>query len=415
MEIQKEKNYGIELLRITAIIMVIFLHVLGQGGVYPYTGLAKVLESHPWNYRLAWLLETAGFGAVNLFALISGYVGVKSTYKTKRYLSLWCLVAFWGLVMVLLIDKLPVVFEKYNDFIKILIPNLKDNFETVVIDSDSYFSALFPVSNKQYWYFNAYTLTYLLSPILNKAMNNLEKSELKRVVIIIFLFPSILAAVNNSDLFVTGYGYSAIWLICLYIIGGYVRLHTNEKCVPKILCLLGFIASTLIAWGYRLFIDRLIVLNPKDELLPDYRSQFIQYTSPFILIGSVFLLLLFRQINIKFKVSKAIIGFISSTSFGIYIIHVQPVFWKYFMYLRFWKVGYYENTWQMFIHVLAAVFVIYITCVILEKIRQLLFKYTFFDKLIEITGNGIDKLFGILTKDKVIIHPASDNKNQNNK
>ena len=85
------------------------------------------------------------------------------------------------------------------------------------------------------------------------------------------------------------------------------------------------------------------------------------------------------------------------------------------MYLRFWKVGYYENTWQMFIHVLAAVLVIYITCVILEKIRQLLFRYTIFDKLIEITGNGIDKLFSILTKDKAITSPASNDNNLNNK
>ena len=69
MSLQKEKNYGIELLRIVAIVMVFFLHVLGQGGVYPYSGLAKVLETQLWNYRLSWLLETASYGAVDLSRL----------------------------------------------------------------------------------------------------------------------------------------------------------------------------------------------------------------------------------------------------------------------------------------------------------------------------------------------------------
>ncbi|MBO4356525.1 MAG: acyltransferase [Clostridia bacterium] len=401
MSLQKEKNYGIELLRIVAIVMVFFLHVLGQGGVYPYSGLAKVLETQPWNYRLSWLLETASYGAVDLFALISGYVGVKSTYKTKRFANLWLLVVFWGVTMVLLIDKLPVVFSKFNDFLGIFIPDVKlVEFGKVSITSDTYYSALFPLSNKQYWYFNAYALTYLLSPILNKALNTMEKADAKKIVIAIFLFPSILAAINNADLFVTGYGYSAIWLICLYVIGGYIRLHNEEKKIPKPICFLGYLLSTLCAWGYRLLIDRAIADHPENELLPSYRSQFIQYTSPFILLGAVFLLLLFKQIRIKHNFPKKLIGCFSSTSFGMYIIHVQPVFWQYFMYLRFWRAGYYDKTPQMLAHVVLAVILLYFTCFALEKLRQLIFKYSFIDKLTDMAGDGIDKLINLMISDK---------------
>ena len=62
-----ERNYGIDLFRIVSMIMVLVLHVLGQGhAIY-----AEVFSA---NFYTGWFLETAAYGAVNCFGLISGYL-----------------------------------------------------------------------------------------------------------------------------------------------------------------------------------------------------------------------------------------------------------------------------------------------------------------------------------------------------
>lgn len=66
--VNKERNYGIDMLRIVAMFMVIILHILGRGGI-----LDSVKTFSP-NYYIGWFMEIASFGAVNCYAIISGYV-----------------------------------------------------------------------------------------------------------------------------------------------------------------------------------------------------------------------------------------------------------------------------------------------------------------------------------------------------
>lgn len=66
----KSRNYGIDLLRIVSMFMICILHVIGVWG-----GEASATLS--LNYNIAWLIECACDCAVNAFALISGYVGIK--------------------------------------------------------------------------------------------------------------------------------------------------------------------------------------------------------------------------------------------------------------------------------------------------------------------------------------------------
>ena len=116
--LQREKNYGIELLRILAAVFVLMLHILGVGGVYAYTGSSVVTAERTANYVWSWTLETAAFGAVDLFALISGFVGLHSSFKLKRWLRLWALCVFWGVVTFLLFDRCVAFFRGFNDSYK---------------------------------------------------------------------------------------------------------------------------------------------------------------------------------------------------------------------------------------------------------------------------------------------------------
>ena len=85
-QIHPNRNYGIDLLRVIAMLYVVILHSLGAGGVLETAAEGSI------TYKTAWAVEIAAFGAVNIFAIISGYVSYSETDKPinlKNYLSLW--------------------------------------------------------------------------------------------------------------------------------------------------------------------------------------------------------------------------------------------------------------------------------------------------------------------------------------
>ena len=87
------RNHGVDLLRIIAMIMIVGLHFLGQGGVLESvsTGTAQ--------YFTAWCAEAFFMCAVNIYALISGFVGINARRtKYSRLASLWLLVEFYCII-----------------------------------------------------------------------------------------------------------------------------------------------------------------------------------------------------------------------------------------------------------------------------------------------------------------------------
>ena len=75
--------------------------------------------------------------------------------KFKKLLNLWCQVAFYSVTTYLVASLLI-----YNDF---SVKNLIGCF--------------FPIVNEKYWFFTAYFILMLLSPFLNKILNNASKKE----------------------------------------------------------------------------------------------------------------------------------------------------------------------------------------------------------------------------------------------
>ena len=71
----KERNYGIDFLRLVSMLFVVILHTLLISKLLVRDGESG--EVH----MSAWLLETLCYGAVDIFALISGYVGFREKEK----------------------------------------------------------------------------------------------------------------------------------------------------------------------------------------------------------------------------------------------------------------------------------------------------------------------------------------------
>ena len=83
-----KRNFGIDLLKITAIFMVVILHTNGHGGILFSPSLTYTQENFFYsNYSIVWLIEYLAYCAVNCYALITGYF-----YWNKKFniINSWC-------------------------------------------------------------------------------------------------------------------------------------------------------------------------------------------------------------------------------------------------------------------------------------------------------------------------------------
>ena len=93
-DVKRERNYGIDLLRVVSMFYILLLHSLGRGGL-----LKNTVEGST-QYNLVYFIEICAYCVANIFALISGYVSYsdeKKKIKVSNYINLWLEVVFYCL------------------------------------------------------------------------------------------------------------------------------------------------------------------------------------------------------------------------------------------------------------------------------------------------------------------------------
>ena len=191
-----------ELLRIVAMLMIVTLHYNIDADALLQLGVpaSKV-------QIFATVNETLCITGVNVYVLLSGYFLSQTNIKLSRILKLICQVYFYTI----LISVAMMMVGTY----------------TVGSDDTIYKTAqyLFPISSEHYWFVTAYVIMYVLSPVLNAAVNALSRIQLKTVIIgLLIWFCGIKSLV--PVMFVTDHaGYDYGWFICLYLIAAYIRKY----------------------------------------------------------------------------------------------------------------------------------------------------------------------------------------------
>lgn len=329
---KQERNYGIDLVKIVAMLMIVTLHVLGCGGVLG----ASV--GNPKNCAVAWLLEIAAFGAVNIYAMASGYLCVSSGHKYKSILLLWLQVFFYTAIITAL-------FYVNN-------PG--------TVGKQQIINAVFPVTTTQYWYFTGYFCMFFFIPVMNTALEHLEKRQLQRILAAAFVLFSILPTIFALDPFHENDGYSALWLAVLYMVGGYIRKYGLFEKVPSAVLGLSYLVLVVITWAIKW---------KKEETAISF-GGLVSYLSPTIVLAAICIFLVFSRIKVK-RLKKSI-KWIASATFGVYLIHTHPLIWNYILIGRFSDCASAGLT-RMGIGVIAAVFLIFAGCTVIDSIRKLLF------------------------------------------
>ena len=337
-----KRNYGIDLLRILSMIMIVTYHILLHGGILSNS------EPYSLHNSLAWLLEIAATCAVNMYALISGYVGYGRKHRTANIIYLYFQVIFYTVLT--------------TGIFMILKPEL--------VGAKMIIQAVFPFAyDDVYWYFSSYFCLFFFMPALNLMLDKFEKGTMQKLVIGLFIIYSILPTLFHSDFGKTNKGYSSLWLAVLYLAGAYIKKYGVPFRYKKWKNLLGYAGCVVITWGVKIGIelaaDKVLHTTKDGNLLGSY-------TSPTIVLCAVFLLLFFEKLECGKLLTKWI-QFFAPLSFGVYLFHEEPLIRKTFMAGRF--SGYLTlNPVVMIIAVIGTALGIWLFASMIDKVRLMLFE-----------------------------------------
>ncbi len=288
----EKRNSGIDLLRAVSMMGIIVLHLLKESGLLEFNRDNLIV----WCW--AWIFEILAFSSVNVFAMISGFVGISGHFKYGKLAEMWVqVVTYMGIFGV--IARIANINFNYD---------IKDIF--------------FPVSRDYYWYVTAYFGMFFVSPIIRNGIINIKKKQLEFVMIIMLVFICLVPCVLHTDPYKTSAGYSSLWLVICYIFGAYIRLYrTNNSFHEKTVIVLLLISEVFI-YSTKIGIDLLVY---KFTGAAHGGGTFVTYVSPFIVINSFLVVLLFSKIRIKNDIAKRIIAFFTPATLGVFLIHANPV------------------------------------------------------------------------------------------
>ena len=294
--IKKERNPGIDIVRLLTQYNIVLYHFMTQGGVYKY------FYRH---VRILRLIESFIDWHNNAFLLISGIVG----YKTNKYsnlLYLWLMVVFYS-----------VGIHKY-------VLTYKKEFK---VDQDVD-KLHFPLVFDLYWYFTQYFGMYLFLPVINKGIAQLSKYELRLVVMSTLGIFVLWKDYKNKgpDIFHLNGGKSILWFLTFYLTGAYIGKYRVDYSGFKryFYCLI--IAAIFIITSYLYFKIHIrelyfLIWNKRIEIPIIIVQMFSESLNSVLkIIQSITVCLFFMQIHYNKYIAKIICFFGPLMSYGKFVI-----------------------------------------------------------------------------------------------
>ena len=323
------RQSNMELLRIVSMLFVLVLHANFLGVHAP---TQEDLTVSPISTFFRCFIEALTIVAVNVFVLISGWFGIHFSLKKIGALCF------------------QVLFFTLGFFMVFAVINPSEAFTTDKIKGIFLF-------NGDYWFVKAYIALFLLSPVLNMFVEHATKKQFQTVLISYYAFHTLYGWLMDASVAFTMNGTTALSFIGLYMLGRYMRLYPCRLTLKK----KEFDMVVYVGCALILVFCNLFLLYRGYSVSAEGRLY--SYASPIIIVSSVYLLLFFS----KFTFSSKTVNWIASSCFAVYLFHCNGFFFgKHYRHLITYL--YYENNFAL-VGVVAYIFLVYITAILLDKLR----------------------------------------------
>ena len=276
----QQRQSNIELLRLLSMFALLFLHFyirsLMPSEVYAeQTGFWK-------NFPL--VLSSLTSLQVNIFILISGWFGIRTT--PKKIIGFYLLCAFYGVFTYLLSLGLDNSFS---------IRDLAISFMP--------FSAM-----KGWWFVKSYLFLMLLAPLFNKAIEYMSKREFQYVLLALVLINSYFGFFCKQD--INWDGNTLMQLTYVYFIGRYLALYlkADKLKLRKWTAVIAVCSIAMYALVWLLNDNYL-------HLVKTY--TFLLRNNLWSVCNSIVIFLFFTTLKIE---SKSI-NWLAKGAFAIYLVH----------------------------------------------------------------------------------------------
>lgn len=346
--IKKDRECGIELLRIIAMLMIVAHHFA------LHTWWPQV-DSMTFNVYFIELLKSFGKVGAAIFFVITGYfIANSKTNKPvfKKILQIAKPVWFYSIATLIF----SIIFLDYK--VAISLP----------LDANILHS-IAPILTGSYWFISEYIILSLISPHLKKMYDGLKDNELIKLLIVYLIFCWGSGIISYA---ISG-AYAPIISIpssILYAsIGILIHRMKDEIKTKTAICIASF--STVF-----LAVAPFITKSLAKIGYTDTTDLFWQFNSPICIAIAVSLFIIFRRLKIKSKV----INIIASSTMGVYLIH-DNIFIRQLL----WNSGkitdvhshIYDGRLSFILFSITMIFVVFIVSSIIELIRIYISKVLF--------------------------------------
>ena len=329
-QITRQSNF--ELLRIVAMVIIVFHHFAVHGG-FKFDSTTLSIPRFWFNFIIM-----GGKTGVNIFVLISGYFLIQSK-STKasihKILKLWGQVFFYS-------ATIYVINIAFGGAISI----------------KQFIKAFMPMTRAAWWFASTYFVLYIIHPYLNLFLHSMDKFLYQRYLLLLLLMWCIVPTFLSTAF----EGNSLCWFVTLYSLAGYYRLYGFNKHVMKDAGIMAIIFTILTYCSSVIF----TILGTKWAFFSEHNRYFYGMQSLPTLAISICIFVAFANMNIKY--SKWI-NLVSSTTFGVYLIHdnyfVRPFLWK----TVFHNAGF-QDSILLVPYSIAVVAIVFILCTLLDLLRQ---------------------------------------------
>ena len=281
------RNCGADIAKIVAMFFVVAVHVNGMGlGVDEMSNMG-------FGYRFARsVARTLFVSCIDIFAIISGYLGVYSSFKVTKMARLW----FQVMITCTAVMAITALMTGTH------------------LSAEQWIKSLMPVSAQLYWYMTCYFMLMLVTPFLNVGIVSLPQRTVQTIILLSMLSVCGMAAIGIKGTLGTNGGYSFEWIAILYLFGAYWRHYGFAKTVKRRCWLMVLVAVLLVGS----LIPRIV--SP--------RYYYSEYTSPVTLVIAISIVALCLRIEFEGSRIKRVVTFLATTSLGVYLVHCAPVFWN---------------------------------------------------------------------------------------
>lgn len=374
----KKRLIGIDVMKSLSMFMVVALHMIFHGG------LLQVDFSDAASLGVTCGLESLCIGAVDCFAIASGFLCYGARNRYGRLVSLWLKVVFWSVLITLVLFMVDVI---------------PFSAQTLAL-------SFFPVLTGSYWYISSYVGLFVLIPVLNAAVYALDGRKTFFAIAPLFIVFSLLGFLTlNDDPFGLVRGYSTLWLAFLYLLGAMIR---KFEIAPRISCRLawgGFFAGTLLTFGLSLALVPLWTGPLGKTGVP---TPFISYNSPTVLLSALCLFLAMTKLRLHKGLPRQFALLMGAVSLDVYLIHDHPLVREYVMSGAFKGLAA-SSPLVIAGTIIGGAFLIWLACSLAGMLRVWLFKVFHMSALAAKADRGI---YNLINKSEAFIwHKFLSNRN----